>query len=186
VNLGAGFRSCPAGFLGLDRERFAGIDVVADIRALPFLDASLDGLLCEVVMEHLPAVGPALRELERVLKPGGRVYLTLPFIWPYHASPDDYGRWTAAGVERELGAFEPIRTGLAGGPTTALVNVLHEWLAIVLSFNLEVLYRVVYLALIPVLFPFKLLDGLFSRYRHAHKIAALFYLHGRKRVSTRP
>jgi len=181
VNLGAGFRSSPPGFLALDRGGFPGSDVVADIRALPFLDASLDGILCEVVLEHVPDVLPALAEIERVLRPGGRVYLTLPFIWPYHASPHDYRRWTVSGVAHELRGFESIAQGLAGGPTTALVNVLHEWLAIVLSFNLDALYRVLYLVLMPVLFPFKLLDRLFANFRHANKIAALFYLHGRKR-----
>ena len=98
--------------------------------------------------------------------------MTLPFLWPYHASPHDYRRWTSSGVERDLDGFEPLQVGLAGGPTTALCNILHEWLAIVLSFNIDLLYRSFYLFLIPVLFPLKLFDSLLSRYRHAEKIGA--------------
>jgi SAM-dependent methyltransferase len=180
INLGAGFRASPPGFIAVDRESFPDIAVVADVAALPFRDGCLDAILCEVVLEHVPDSAAAIRELERVLKPGGSVYLSLPFLWPYHASPHDYRRWTVSGIRRELRAFEPVAIGLEGGPTTALINVLHEWLAIALSFNLDGLYRLFYLALIPLLFPLKLLDVLFSRYRNASKIGALYFFHGRK------
>lgn len=180
INLGAGFRASPPGFRAIDREAFPGIDVVADLGALPLRGASVDGILCEVVLEHVPDSAAAIRELHRVLRPGGRIYLTLPFLWPYHASPHDYRRWTSSGAARDLDGFEPLRVGVAGGPTTTLCNVLHEWLAIAFSFNIDLLYRSLYLLLIPVLFPLKLLDSLLSRYRHAEKIAALYYFHGRK------
>ena len=61
-----------------------------------------------------------------------------------------------------------------------LCNVLHEWLAVALSFNLDVLYRLLYVLLIPIIFPWKLLDFVLLHFRHAEKIAALYYFHGRK------
>lgn len=186
LNLGAGFRSSPPGFVAVDRTRYPGIQVQADLTALPFRDGSVDGILCEMVLEHVPDAEGAIRELRRVLSGGGRIYLALPFLWPYHASPHDYRRWTASGVEKDLEGFEPVAVGLSGGPTTTLCNVLHEWLAIVLSFNVEFLYRVLYLGLIPLIFPFKLLDHLVSHYRHAGKIGALYYFHGRKPGSVPP
>lgn len=185
LNLGAGFRASPAGFFAVDRAAYPGIDAVGDLSALPFRSESVDGVLCEMVLEHLPDAAGALREFRRVLKAGGRMYLALPFLWPYHASPHDYWRWTISGLERDLAGFEPVAIGLSGGPTTTLCNVLHEWLAIVLSFNVDVLYRVLYLALIPLIYPFKLLDHLVSHYRHAAKIGALFYVHARKPGPTR-
>jgi SAM-dependent methyltransferase len=180
LNLGAGFRDSPPGFLGLDREAYAGIALVGDLARLPLRSGSVDGILCEMVLEHVPDASAALREMVRALKPGGRVYLALPFLWPYHASPHDYRRWTLAGVANELEGLESVAIGVAGGPTTALVNVAHEWLAMALSLNIDVLYRAAYLALIPLLFPLKLLDLLLSRHRHAHKIAALIHVHARK------
>ncbi len=180
LNLGAGFRSSPPGFLGVDREAYPGIDTVADLTALPFRDDSVDAILCEMVLEHVPDSDAAIRECLRVLRPGGRVYLALPFLWPYHASPHDYKRWTVSGVAHDTAAFETVAAGLTGGPTTTLCNVLHEWLAIALSFNVDLLYRMLYLALIPILFPFKLLDHVLSHHRHAGKIGALYYFHGRK------
>src|SRR5262245_5461901 len=180
LNLGAGVRVSPAGFVGVDRTAYPGIQVAAELSALPFPDASIDGVLCEMVLEHVGEATRAVAEVRRVLKPGGRIYFAVPFLWPYHASPHDYWRWTVSGVAREFEGFETVAIGLSGGPTTTLVNVLHEWLSIVLSFNLEPLYRALYLLLMPLLFPFKLLDLLFSHYRHAGKIGALYYYHGRK------
>jgi SAM-dependent methyltransferase len=178
LNLGAGFRASPQGFVGVDREAYDGIGVIADLGALPFRDGTIDGILCEMVLEHVPDPAGALGECRRVLRPGGRIYIALPFLWPYHASPHDYRRWTVSGVLRDLGGFRAIDVGLAGGPTTTLVNVLHEWLAMALSFNVDLLYRAFYLALMPLLFPFKILDVILSRHRHAGKIGALYYFHG--------
>lgn len=182
LNVGAGFRASPRGFVAVDVEPYAGVGVVASAEALPFPDGTVDGVLSEMVLEHLPDARAAAAEMVRVLRPDGRAFVMVPFLWPYHAAPHDYSRWTQPGLARELAGLEPVSAGLAGGPTTTLCNVLHEWLAIVLSFNIEPLYRALYLLLMPLLFPFKLLDKLLSHYRHAEKIGALYYFHGRKRI----
>jgi SAM-dependent methyltransferase len=180
LNLGAGFRPSPRGFLAMDREALAGIDVAGDMEALPLRDGSVDGILCETVLEHVPSARTAFAEIARVLKPGGRMFLTLPFLWPYHASPHDYRRWTSSGVRGDLSGFDVLELGLSGGPTTTLVNVAHEWLAITLSFGIAALYRILYLALMPLLFPFKWLDLVVGRLPNAEKIGALFYVEARK------
>ena len=59
---------------------------VADGRALPYADASFDHAFSVSVLDHVPGEGDftALAELARVVRPGGRVILTLPFSEPYH------------------------------------------------------------------------------------------------------
>lgn len=57
-----------------DAERFQ----TADIEKLPFPDNTFDGIVCLGVMEYLASDGPALREMRRVLKPGGHVVITTP------------------------------------------------------------------------------------------------------------
>jgi SAM-dependent methyltransferase len=180
VNMGAGFRESPPGFMAMDRESYPGITFVGDLVSVPLRSNSVDGILCEMVLEHVQQAQAALAEFRRVLKPGGRMYLAVPFLWPYHASPHDYWRWTASGLERELHGFETVASGISGGPTTTLINVLHEWLAMVLSLGSDLLYRVLYLALMPLLFPLKILDVLVSRHAQAGKTAALLYVHLRK------
>lgn len=49
--------------------------VVADLTALPFADASFDGITCGYVLEHLPQPLDGLSELARVLRRGGRMFL---------------------------------------------------------------------------------------------------------------
>jgi hypothetical protein len=60
-----------------------------------------------------------LRECHRVLRPGGALMLTLPFVYEYHAVPRDFRRWTHEGITDDLEvagygdiAVEPIETDL--------------------------------------------------------------------------
>jgi SAM-dependent methyltransferase len=49
-----------------------------DAFALPFRDASFDRVICAEVMEHVHDYRGAVRELARVLRPGGRLAVTIP------------------------------------------------------------------------------------------------------------
>jgi SAM-dependent methyltransferase len=111
LNLGAGFRQSPPGFLGVDREAYAGIDVLADLGALPFPDDSIDGVLCEMVLEHVPDADGALREFRRVLKPGGRISLavTTPVHMTTGAGPSRGSRRTSRASPRSTSAWPEAR-----------------------------------------------------------------------------
>lgn len=79
-------------------------DVFADGRRLPLNDASVDGVLCLEVLEHVDGPGQVLAEIARVLVPGGVVMLSMPFLYPVHDAPHDFQRWTRHGWERRLAA----------------------------------------------------------------------------------
>ncbi len=67
-----------------------GPDYVEDIHRLSFEDASVDGLFCIAVLEHVYDPQKAADEITRVLKPGGMAFLYAPFAYRYHAHRHDY------------------------------------------------------------------------------------------------
>lgn len=73
-------------------------DVFATALALPFADAAFDVVLCLEVLEHINADAPAMAQLQRVLRPGGCLVLSVPFIYPEHDAPHDFRRYTRYGI----------------------------------------------------------------------------------------
>ena len=85
-------------------------DLVADARALPFRDSSLDRISADSVIEHVPHPHLVLAECFRVLRPGGLLKLITPFAFTLHGYPDDHLRYTPSWYElvlTELG-FETV------------------------------------------------------------------------------
>jgi SAM-dependent methyltransferase len=89
-----------AEIVGFDVPGNAHADLHGSIDALPVEDASFDVVLCLQVLEHVPDPAAAVRELRRVVRPGGRVLLSTHGIYPFHPNPDDLWRWTHDGLDR--------------------------------------------------------------------------------------
>ena len=75
------------------------IDIYYDGRHLPFKDEYFDSVFCSEVLEHVFNVPEALCEIFRVMKPGGKLLLTIPFAWIEHEIPNDFGRYTSYGIK---------------------------------------------------------------------------------------
>jgi len=181
LNLGSGTKRISSSVINVDFLPFDEVDIVADVTRLPLKDGSVDGIISEATLEHVRDRRAGIEEMQRVLKKGGYLYVVVPFMAGYHPSPDDYYRWTPQGLAAELQGLEAIETGIRSGPTSALLWILQEWLALALSFNISFVYRVLWIVLMLITFPLKLLDLLFSRYAMAWKIAATFYYLGVKK-----
>jgi SAM-dependent methyltransferase len=89
-----------AEIVGFDVPGNRHADLHGSIDALPVEDASFDVVLCLQVLEHVPDPAAAVRELRRVVRPGGRVLASTHGIYPFHPNPEDLWRWTHSGLER--------------------------------------------------------------------------------------
>jgi SAM-dependent methyltransferase len=78
-------------------------DFVADLHALPIEDATFDFVLCTEVLEHVAEPTRVLAELARILRPGGGLLLTVPFVFELHEEPHDHYRYTSHALRRLLG-----------------------------------------------------------------------------------
>lgn len=76
------------------------VDVFADLCSrLPFAENYADTVISLQVMEHLPEPVFFLSECYRILKPEGKLLITVPFMWHVHEAPHDYFRYTRYGLE---------------------------------------------------------------------------------------
>lgn len=107
-------------FAAMDKEGqvppgASGDTVVGDALHMPFPDASFDRVIAAEVLEHIPDDMAAMREIVRVLKPGGRAAITVPSFLPericwalsedYHTAPGGHIRiYTLAELQAKLKA----------------------------------------------------------------------------------
>ena len=83
---------------GHDHTR-ESIDVYYNGKVFPFSDNTFDSLVCFEVLEHVFEPKILLKEIYRVLKPGGLLLLTAPFSWDEHEQPYDYARYSSFAVK---------------------------------------------------------------------------------------
>jgi len=181
VNLGSGNTVLDEHVVNVDCAPYAAVDLVCDVSRLPLEDDSVDVLLNVSVLEHVPEPERVIAEARRVLKPGGLIYTDVPFVVGFHASPHDYHRWTDQGVVRLHAGFEQLELLTNGGPTSALLWVLQEWIAILLCFGSRRLHLALYLVAMLVTFPLKFLDAALKHSPLARNISSCFIFIGRKR-----
>lgn len=102
------------------------VTIVADIQHCPQIrDDSYDVIVCTQVLEHVANPFLAAAELYRILKPGGRLLLTVPAAYPYHAVPRDYWRFTRDSLQLLFGP--PFRDLTIAGYGNRLTVVAAYW-----------------------------------------------------------
>ncbi|MEK9160530.1 MAG: methyltransferase domain-containing protein [Patescibacteria group bacterium] len=89
----------------------------------PLETSHFNGVICMNVLEHLYLPTTALSEAQRVLRPGGKIVGSVPFLFNVHGSPDDYFRYTKSALTRLLSdaGFEEIQVHELGSGAFAVV-----------------------------------------------------------------
>ena len=102
-------------------------DVTAFGEALPFRSGAFDAVLCTEVLEHVPEPAEFLREVHRIIAPGGALLLTTPQTWGLHEEPYDFYRYTKYGLRYLFGkaGFEVVDVA----PTTGTLGTVGQRLS---------------------------------------------------------
>lgn len=181
VNVGSGISRVHPDVINLDIFPFKNVDIVADAAVLPFKDNSVDMLISESTIEHTPNPEQVIQEMRRVVKPGGFVYISIPFLFPFHASPNDYTRLTHEGLKQRFTDFTPRKTGALGGPASALVTLLMYIFALPFSLISEAAYNLATYFFMIVLSPLRFLDLLFYLFPRSIEVSTMLYYVGEKK-----
>ena len=156
-----------------------GVDYVADIsQNIPLPDDSVDVILTQEVLEHVANPLVAMREISRVLRPGGTLYLQVPFIIGYHPGPNDYWRFTREGIVQlaESSGLRLRETGRALGPATGYYRISVEFWATLLGIRSRRTYLLSKGGLSVLLYPIKFMDRFMNVALEADRIAGGYYV----------
>ena len=125
LEIGGGPGRSAAHITNINIGPYANVDVVGDAHHLPYGDETVDAICHAAVLEHVQDPVGAVREMRRVLKKGGVLFSSIPFLQAYHGYPDHYQNYTLSGhgYLYESHGFEIITSGAAKGPISALFTM---------------------------------------------------------------
>jgi SAM-dependent methyltransferase len=95
-------------YVGVDMSEGPGVDVVADLTETtgPLGTGRFALVICCSVLEHVRKPWRFAENLTRVVRPGGLLYMSVPWVWRFHAYPDDYYRFSPRGIEALFEEFD--------------------------------------------------------------------------------
>jgi len=117
-------------FADSEYHRGHQLDLTWDGTTIPLAAQSIDTIIMTEVLEHVRQPAALLKEVRRVLKTGGVLFLTVPFSWPMHELPYDYHRFTPIAMNTYLkdAGFTVQSLDILGGCDHALAQQIGLWL----------------------------------------------------------
>ena len=98
-----------------DITPFNGVDI-------PFEDNKFDGLICTEVLEHVAHYQKLIDEMHRVMKPGAKGIITIPWSARYHYIPWDFFRYTPSSLKTMFAGFAEAKISHRGTDVTVIAN----------------------------------------------------------------
>ncbi|HQS35920.1 MAG TPA: methyltransferase domain-containing protein [Sediminibacterium sp.] len=90
-------------------------NIIIDAHQIPFKDISFDLVIAQAVLEHVLDPFLCVKEIQRVLKPGGMIYAETPFMQQVHGGKYDFHRFTHLGHRRLFREFREVKSGIIAG-----------------------------------------------------------------------
>lgn len=154
------FENCD--YKTIDVDPKCAPDILADAHNLPISNESADGVICKSVLEHVENPFKVVDEIYRILKPGGKCFVYVPFLYPYHGSDSsykDYWRFSEDGCKYLFRNFNKIEIYPVKGH--------FETIAYLLPYQSKFPINIfVYLA--------RLLDKILSRFESKKQVSGFF------------
>lgn len=126
-------------------EQYTGIDImdgpavdqiITANNPWPLQDSSFDTVLCSQVFEHMENLDLSIEEISRVIKPGGILIITVPFIYNEHGNPLDFRRLSCFGLKNLVGhKYDIIDIRKEGGIGSTICVLFLNWVALSLDKN---------------------------------------------------
>lgn len=159
--------------LPYDGDQRSNIQIYSPLHRIPEADDSFDSIVCIAVMEHVENPEEVVPEFFRVIKPGGHVIVSVPFLQPEHKVPTDFQRYTKDGLERLFRhhGFEVISCK----PLFSVYHTLHWILYELVRLNQSLHFKLLRYTLVPFV-------GWLARRSdlQSEKLASVFQLIARK------
>lgn len=183
LNVGGGPTRYSDRELTLNIRPFHNVDLVGDAHNIPFADDSFDSVICVAVLEHVHSPEKVVAEMIRVLKPGGKLYAEIPFIFFFHGYPNDFKRYTREGIKylfRDLGATA---VGPTQGPVSASLQTVAATIGILTPTKNVLVRKLVNGAFRWLFFWLKYIDLTLKNNDDAHVVAGGFWVLGSKKTT---
>lgn len=184
INIGAGPYQRP-GTISIDPgyRREDKWHIKAFGENLPFKDNSIDFAICSAVLQYIKEPIRVVDEIYRILKPGGRIYTDIVFLFPSSSSAlrgyNDYNRMTLDGLECLCRKFKRIESGAGLGVNSAIARILVEYGQI--FFRNRFLKKIARNITKIIVSPLKYFDRLLVNNKEMINLAGGVYFYGEKR-----
>ena len=180
VELGSGQRRLLPQVINVDLFPFPNVDVLADIRQPPFGPESVDAVILDTVLEHVPEPQAVVDAVHRLLKPGGQILCVSPFLFPYHGYPAHYTNFTRDGLVHLFRHYTTCTVEMNIGPTAALTHLFSEYLALAFAGRSKLAYTVWKGIFLLPIFWLKYLDYFWRKSPVAHRLTSTLCARVRK------
>jgi SAM-dependent methyltransferase len=148
----------PDYFLTIDIDKKRSPDIVMSATEMSFEDKKFDLVLILEVLEHIDEPQRAVEQIYRVLKPGGKVICSTPFVFGIHDGPSDFYRFTRFGLQNIFSMFQIDAIEDREGPFVTVAIILSR---LIISRQLlsKLVGAIFCLILLPVFPLLKILDS---------------------------